>query len=328
MSDNGIVRVYACGGAGINVSKLFKRFAEQSPTKSGFAQLQVVYIDTSRANARKDVDEADFYYVEGLDGSGKIRSQNYREIAESAKDILLKFPPADLNIVISSLSGGSGATISPVLTSELLERGANVIVSGVASNDSRIEIENTVKTIKSFESIAKLRKLPVVMLYHENEGKSREEVNKAMQADVVSLAALFSRKHRELDSADLKNWLNYPKVTTVEPKLVVMRMCYGAASKDVGYVLTAATLVADGMATSVGVVVDYQCVGYVDPEYQQDMKLDKPMHFLICDDVISKVYKDHANKLANIDEANQARKRSSERIVSDSDNVMGDGLVL
>lgn len=329
MNKIGTMQVYACGGAGINISKFFNQFASSTKNKGAYCDINTVFIDTSLANRDASLDDSSYYHIEGLDGSGKIRAQNYREISESVADILLKHQPADINIVISSLSGGSGATISPALISELLAKGQNVIVAGIGSTDSRIEIENTVKTLKSFEAIAKLREKPVALLYYENnETTKRQDVNTQVQGDIVSLAALFSRQHLELDSADLTNWMSYPKVTTVEPKLVALKFSNGPVQANKAHILTAATLAYEGMATALGSSVDYQCVGYVTKENEPNIALKEPLHFLLIDGIIIDVYNKYAKLLEGIDEVNRARKRTTAAIVSMNDNVQDDGLVL
>ena len=96
----GKVMIYCAGGAGINAGKYFTTFRDTAPS-SGFADMQAVFIDTSVSNISIDIDEKDIYLVQGLDGSGKIRAENHKEISESIHDILLKHPPGDLNIVLS-----------------------------------------------------------------------------------------------------------------------------------------------------------------------------------------------------------------------------------
>ena len=324
----GKVVVYCAGGAGINAGKYFTTFRDTSPS-SGFAEMQAVFIDTSVANMSDDIKETDVYLVQGLDGSGKIRAENHKEIGESIHDILLKHPPGDLNIVLSSTSGGSGSVIAPSLASELLKRDKNVVVAAITSTDSRIEIENSVKTLKSYEAIAKMRNLPVVMMSYENSiEKSRNEVNKQVQEDIVKLAALFSRKNKELDSADLKNWLNYTKVSKHEPRLVTLEFAVGLMDSGRAHILTVATLAYENMNTSIGSAVDYQCVGYVLSENEGSIKLTNATHYLVVDGLVVDIYGKLSAALEKIDEANLARKRTVKSIVDDEDQVNNNGLVL
>lgn len=322
--------IYSTGGAGINVGSFFTKFREENPA-AGFAEMQAVYIDTSMSNIwnRPEIKSEDVYLLEDMDGSGKVRAENYREISERINDMLLKFPPADLNIVLSSTSGGSGSVIAPSLASELLKRERNVVVAAIASTDSRIEIENSVKTLKSYEAISQLREQPVVMLYYENNKENqRTEVNTSVRNDIVKLAALFSRQNKELDSADLRNWLNYSKVTKAEPRLVLLDFANGPVESARSQILTVATLAYEGTNTNIGSAVDYQCVGYIAEENKNSIQLTGPNHYLIVDGRIIDVYSHLANELGRIDELNAAKKRTVKSIVDGNDKVQNDGLVI
>lgn len=324
----GKMMIYACGGAGINIGSYFQQF-QDIKTSEGFAQMNVVFIDTSASNFNDTIKQGNTYLVEGLDGSGKIRAENHREIAESIHDILMKYPPGDINIVISSASGGSGSVITPSLVSELLKRDKNVIVSNVVSTDSRIEIENSVKTMRSFEAIAQLRKQPVAIIQYENSSESsRSAVNDKARSDIEQVAALFSKQNKELDSADLKNWINYTKVTKVEAKPVLFNIAHGQVEANRAHILSVATLAYEGMNTAVGSPVDYQCVGYVSQGNEQGIKLTAPIHYLMLDNIITDTYLKLAKQLADMDEANLARKRTGITMLGDSDKIQDDGLVL
>lgn len=328
----GKMMIYCCGGTGINIGKYFTTYREKEGLSSGFAKMQAVFIDTSKSNLSSEINQDELYVLEGLDGSGKIRAENYREISESVHDILMKYPPGDINIVLSSGGGGSGSVIAPALTSELIKREKSTIVAMVSSTDSRIEIENSVKTLKSYEAIAKLRETPVVMLHYQNSSEtSRSSVNTELQEDVVRLAALFSRQNKELDSADLRNWLIYTRVSKNEPRLVFLDMKDGQNNRiesNRAHILTVATLAYEGMPTNIGSPVDYQCVGYIAPENEGSIKLSGPSNYLILDGMIGDVYNKLAEALAAIDEQNLAKKRTTKSLVDENDKIHGDGMVL
>ena len=111
MIERGQIRVYACGGAGSNIAANLEKYSVDA-TDTGehtAANLNITYIDTSRSNLarnRNNVKDEQCYLIEGLDGSGKIRSENYDVIVQHSKNIIQEHKPLDLNIVISSGSGG------------------------------------------------------------------------------------------------------------------------------------------------------------------------------------------------------------------------------
>lgn len=329
------MNVYACGGAGINVAKHFEKFRkthEQSDHADDkvFARTMPIYIDTSRSNLTPDIPAEHTYVLSGLDGSGKVRRENAEAITQCTLDILQKFKPADISIVLSSTSGGSGSVLAPSITSELLNRGQTVIVIAIGSDDSRIELENTSKTIKTYEAIAKLRKTPVTMLYHNNSevDGGRKDVDAEVIQQITKLAALFSGCNRELDTKDLQNWLFFNRVTSFQPKLCFMDFYSGKIdSLKNGQVISVATLCLDGYSSSAGTAVEYQTVGYVTEAQNEKMHLTASLHYVILDGVVAEIHSDISAKLQLLDEAQRARITKSS-ILTDSDRATDNGLVL
>ena len=89
-------RIYAAGGAGINIAQRLV---------VGLGQ-EVVYVDTSSANKIERADEGCVHRIEGLDGSGKNRRLNQKPISGEIPKIMDKWPGADFNIVLFSSGGG------------------------------------------------------------------------------------------------------------------------------------------------------------------------------------------------------------------------------
>lgn len=334
MSKYGQITLYACGGAGVNIAKFFEKYRKTSledhPDDQAFARISPVYIDTSQSNLRSDVPEEATYVIRDRDGSGKVRGENADVITKCTLDILQKHKPANVSIVISSTGGGSGSVIAPSIVSELLERGKTVIVCAIGSEDSKIELENTSKTIKTYENIAKLRKKPVIMLYASNDDHEtgRAGVDAEMTQAITKIAALFSRHNRELDSKDLENWIFYNNVTSFAPKLCFLDFYPGKITNlKNGEVVSVATLCLDGMSSSTGMVVEYQAVGYVTEEQNKKTTLTSALHYVILDNIISDIYDEIANKLRLRQEQADARivKQS---ILSDNDKPTSNGLIL
>lgn len=322
------VRVYACGGTGINIAKHFSSKKNQS---LAFATIDPVFVDTSASNLRDMVSPEHTYLIEGLDGSGKVRASNAKVIDESIVDILTKHKPGDLNIVVCSGSGGSGSTLSPLLTSELMRQKQNVIVLMVISKDSTIEVSNAVKTFKSFEAISKMNKVPCVMVPYTNdqERNDREAVNEVVRQDMIKLSALFSGNNEELDSADLSNWLNYTKVTNEVARVTLLDMEDGVIQeRQRGRVLTAATLAVRNMDTKLGTMAEYRCIGFVGDDNSKALDLKEATHFMIVEGVIGDEFNAIEASLEEYHEHSRARRRSAIEIVGDDDQIENNGLVL
>lgn len=302
--DKGSVTLYCCGGAAINIGG---QLSSVTINPDLMADITTVLIDTSRSNLTPRSANVECYLVDdGLDGSGKVRTENSEVIAERVKDILKHHAAGDLNIVLGSGAGGSGSVIAPYLTSELLLRGEKVVVLMVGSIASKKEAENTLKTFMSYEGIAQLRQKPVVMHYLQNsKTMPRSQVDEQMVSTISFLAILFSRRNSELDTMDLENWLHYTKPEVTQhfaPQLVSLNILWYKEGddqlerdlSDLGNVISVATLGAvKGVNTDLPVVPEYQTVGFVPPLKDSTQFLgDKLINYIISDGLVARVAQD------------------------------------
>lgn len=329
----GKVRIYACGGGGLNIGQRMEK--HRGKDEVGFAISDIAYIDTSRSNLRSSISADHCYLLDGLDGSGKVRAENHEEIANHTREILQKFKPMDLNIVVSMAAGGSGSVIAPLITSELLAADKPVVVIAVGSADTKLDAQNSLKTIKSYESISKRRQTPVVMYYVENSPqRTREEVDAMVVEVMASLCLLFSRENRELDSRDLYNFLRYTKVTSFPAQLVSLSIHSKdnnlSAHAHLGNIISVATLAAEGSSVSLTPMPEVQYSGFVPADTHMSVTSDLPLHFIVSDGIIPQVYEDFAKLIKEQDEAAAARlaKRGNKSMLSASDDVQDTGLVL
>lgn len=335
VSNQPSVNIYACGGGGINVTAELE--SHRGATTPGFAQFNSYYIDTSRSNlSYKSIQPDCIYLFESVDGSGKKRRENAELISKNTRAILQCFKPSAFNIVIHTASGGSGSVIGPALVSELKARGERVIVIVIGSTDTRIEIENTIKTRKSYEAIAQLRQSPVIVHYAENSRlKSRFIVNKEVKYAVSLLLGLFSGQNEELDSADLTSWMEFLPFTGGHPQLSALNFVLSLDDvKSVGNATSVATLALPDMDTRLGDAIPaYQCVGYAPlrwrvgtPESAQMIK-DTPLHYVISADYSVRTDAALATALREADAA-MASQNPRESLLRSTDTATENGLVL
>lgn len=208
-----VANVYLCGGTGVNLGKKI----------AGIANLNLVYIDTSISNL-KTVNSGNIFLVDGMDGAGKNRSVAYSNFKDISEDVLLKYKPSDvLNIVISSLAGGSGAVCAPLITKELVKRGCSTVVIGIDSLTSVLERTNTANTLKSYRGIADTTGKPVSMYYIENTTRSEAD-GRAIQ--FINLLSLLIDKSvtEEFDTADLRSFIYFDKVTDNKPTVAILEV--------------------------------------------------------------------------------------------------------
>jgi hypothetical protein len=204
--------IYACGGTGTNIARQINDL-----------DVEINYIDTSKSNMR-NLKSDNVFVLENIDGAGKDRSKTFEHFKDIAEDVLIRFKPSSsLNIVISSLSGGSGSVISPLITKELLSKGYNTVVIGINSKHSVKEMDNTIKTLKTFKSISNVTKKPVALYYIEND--NREKADKEAIYFINTLLLLLDKQNtEELDISDVDHFLDYTKVTSNSPSVGVIEV--------------------------------------------------------------------------------------------------------
>lgn len=333
MIEQGNVRIYACGGAGINIAAQLEK--HRNADDQAAAKLNITYVDTSKSNLarnRHSIAEEHTYVIDGLDGSGKIRAENYQAIVQHSKDVLQAHKPMDLNIVISSAAGGSGSVIAPTIVGELLDRKVPVIVMLVGSTATRLDTENTLKTIKSYEVVSRMKKAPVVAVYAENSEKvTRGDVDESMKFAVLTLSILYSRQNHELDSQDLFNWLRYDRVTSFPPQLAALTIMDGRQLpnelKDLGHVISVATVGSNPDQVHFPITPDYQCAGFLPESASDRFKERCPFNYIVSDGIFPDVHVRLEKFLKQLDDGHAARivKRN---ILSNNDEVTDNGLVL
>lgn len=211
----GKVRLFGCGGGGINIAK---EYIADGHT-ADIAQVDVALIDTSDSNLADNLVEHAWLFND-LDGSGKIRNSNDKAIAKAIPDILRQFPPGDINIVVFTTSGGSGSVVAPLLIKSLLEDDQVVIGIAMGSHESIRSTENTIGTIKTLDAISRMTDKPVVIHFGMNDhSQPRSNIDRESHLMITSLAVLCSRRNHGLDTADIRSLIQFNKSTDLTAQL-------------------------------------------------------------------------------------------------------------
>jgi hypothetical protein len=311
-NNKGKLRVYACGGGGVNIGYLLEKY--RGLKEPGFAELDVVYIDTSRSNIKAEIKEENIYLIPDVDGSGKIRAENHLAIAGCARNILQQFKPGDLNVVLSTAAGGSGSVIAPLLASELLAADAPLIAIAIGSTDTTLEAENTYKTLLSYESISKIRSAPIVLYYEQNNEKlNRVGVNNSISLFITKLTMLASRENAELDTRDIRNWLRFDVPTSFGPQLASLAFIEKQdIPKELGNLISVATLATEEANIRIGPPLEYQCNGHVPSSIDPVMHNTMPIHFIVCDGPVKQTFTELKALVKEIEQGRAARKQRAE----------------
>lgn len=309
--DPNTLTVYGCGGTGANiVRKYFKFTNHQSEV---FSNIVPVVIDASDSDVTNDIPSEYLYIVkddsgEQLEGGGKVKRTNYEPIKKSVKDMLIKYPPSEFNLVIHSNSGASGAVIGPSLVHELMSRGEQVIVLMVGSVSSYLEIKNNLGTILSYENMStNVLKKPIVSVYMENSDETpKDKIDNDLRTFIGTIAIMASGKNKKLDRTDVTNFLDWTKVVNFTPSLTHLEI-HGTniVIPDNETLIGVLTLTDEDRSHEVDVPKYYQAVGILPDSNLDNVNSGLPMHFCTTIGHFNSIV-DRMNKLLSKFETNKA----------------------
>ena len=207
------VNVFGCGGAGINLLRSVTAYLSTRNTKYR-------YIDTSYANIHPG---EEIIVIQG-EGSGLVRSHNATPILQKLTKLTdEELNLSDINIVLFSMSGGSGSVVAPLLIRELHRRGKLVIAMTVTSSQSQKHTENTLKTLKSLENDAASYNIYLpICIFNNRFGQGL--VDKVFAHKLERLVDLLTLPTAELDKTDRLHWLNAQKTIGAAPGLRLLHV--------------------------------------------------------------------------------------------------------
>lgn len=321
------LRIYACGGMAQNIGRTLEKYRSK---EDGFADTDIVYIDTSASNLTEELADKQVYLLKDLDGGGKIRKDNIEAISKAGLDIIQQYKPGDFNIIINSAGGASGSTIGPTLTRHLLDKDQMVVVITVGSIATHIEAQNTINTLKSYEGVSMLTKRPVNMVYLENKpGQSRKQVDEQVVYHVNDLKVLFSGQNAELDTRDIYNWLRFERSTSAEAKLTIMTVGTAEELKevDLGNVHSVAILTVGDTEPEIPYYTEYRCNGYVPEVIAKTMEGKSPMYFALSNGPIQEINKHLQSVIKDMEDKRNSQIKA-ERLLDKNDDMNDNGLVL
>lgn len=320
-AEKGTLRLYGCGGLGINIASHYAN----KRVGPNYAENLLGFIDTSRSNLPDEYNEDDVFILKNTDGSGKIRRENHKEIAEVIRQILQQIEPGDFNIVAFSASGGSGSVIGPLIIKELLKRKLPVVAMVVGSEESVITCQNTLNTLKSLAQIADDADLPVTMFYEKNSREHRRsEIDDQIHRAIAAISVVASNRNHELDSRDVANWVQFNKVSTAEAQLAYLDVfTTNEDAEKVSDPISLASVYEDRDMTLVDVIPEYQCAGYLregEENYDQ-------IHLVISLAPIPNIISEIQETLQRYHDQRDSRVKNA-KIVGGEDDVSDTGLIL
>lgn len=240
-----VINIYALGGCGINIlDKLYDQHLLVDDTKSDKVNpeeynMPTPYaLDTSLSNLEK-VNENIFgedkerrMLISDI-GAGKDRSSLQHEIQKYIDRHKVTDTAKDINILIFSLSGGSGSVIGPMLAYEFAKRGKAVIIVGVIDVGSRQDCTNSIDTMKELDATARKYGQYYPLMLFNNVGVGRRKVNAAAVQRILEALAIFSDSSiEELDYSDRMRFLRPTKENGAPGMYLLGVSAKGASEKD------------------------------------------------------------------------------------------------
>lgn len=276
----GNIKLYACGGAGINVGSNFENYRDH--IEPGMATIDTVYFDSSKSNLKPSLPADKIYRLPDADGAGKERGHLTPAMLKYAKEMLQKHKPGYINVVLSSASGGTGSVMAAAVINELLAQDQLVIAITIGVLDSGTEIRNTLATFKTFEGLVAANKKPLAVAYFENNKLTPpSEVDTKINELVVAISVLFSRQNEGLDTRDMYNFLNFDRMTPYKAHAAGLEAFAGTLDADTHKdTITVASAVTNKDARGIDFVVPYTCYGVLPAQIEKEIIEQAPVHLV------------------------------------------------
>lgn len=226
------IRFYGMGGTGINILRKYQSIAS-TVSESLRATELYSYFDTSVANM-EGLSTTQAYLCQDssgnqTDGGGSDRRMNAEVIIQNLSPFLMAQPPADTNVVIFGASGATGSTSGPMLIDKLLAAGESVIAVITVSVDSPTSCTHGYKTIAGLEHIVNAHGRPVVFAYSATDTRDLKDHGDSYQLKCLSsISVLASGRNRRVDSADLRNTIDFNKITEAPASIALLEIHHTA----------------------------------------------------------------------------------------------------
>lgn len=321
------VAVYACGGAATNIVYALEKSCDANPPSQCFAKMRAYYLDGSRSNLldKTGIDDR-LFLIEGIDGSGKRRDQNFAMAAQHAPAMLRRCKPTTFNIIVHSGGGGTGSVIGPVLTKELHTKGHYTVSILIKTTDNEQELINTINTIKSYEGVA--QKVGRTIPWRPVDGTSRKTADTSVKGTISMLMALFSGQNLELDSQDLKHFLDMTKICGIGPRAATLHISDNvSAFSNLPDTPSVATLVPLTLPSEQAEEMcrmpkkpTYHTIGRTrdaDVGHQQSTTIRRPIHFVLSDGQVGKEIEPLEKELSEMREDKKALNARGAIVSSD-----------
>ena len=209
------LKIYACGGAGASVvSSLFPTGAVK---EKGYGDTAITFISSADNDRVPGMNQANTYMLSGVRGGGGDRSA-IADFAQSQTGLILNMhAPAQMNIIVTSLGGATGSTLSYFMAQEILNQGKAVVVIAIGCFEDMQRTRNTVASMSNILSVPHSTGKALNVIYLDNRF-GRKPIDENAHFYILALLALYSGNHGQIDEADLRSFAQpVGSVDMVEP---------------------------------------------------------------------------------------------------------------
>lgn len=307
-------RLFLCGGGGTDLG-----LQVQSKT---FAK---AFIDASDSNFKEGMSREDCYFIEGLEGSGKNRTENAKVIAPLIPEILAEHPAGDFNVVVYTLAGGSGSVIAPYLVKALLADKRPTISVVIGVTDTAQDIKNSLNTLKTLEAFSVATGQPAIVNYHENVvGQPQRVTDEDVLFCLEALGNLLTQNIDRLDLMDLTNFVQFQKVTPIQPQLAYL----GIHDNRQSAMQMVEPLVTVSLHTDPdkNVAIGQPYISYAGFPRNVEELISEQLHFIVNTSDMERITTDLVSAQTALNQK-LGSYRARRPIVSIDDNIGADGLI-
>jgi hypothetical protein len=151
-------------------------------------------------------------------------------------------------------------------------------------------------------------------------------VDAAIEWSITRLLVLASGENKHFDAADLKNWLNYEKVSAVSPQLTTLDILSKSDLDTLqkSNLVTMAVLATSDMDTENDLFIDYQATGFVGKDVFAPGEFKEPVYFVTKTGLVNTIDKKLKEILQQFKEVRGAAVRHTPIIDKDDSGVDDD----
>lgn len=250
------LNILACGGAGM---AQMERFIN-SDLHGNF---RVFGFNTSTADVRalKGYNESNTFLIPGVDGAGQERAALFPKIKQHLPTAMLACEPADVNLIVCSLAGGTGGVWASLILEYLLKGGHKVIMVCSGNQTTHQFATNTLKTLQTIDAMAARYNCVVPMVYSACVDGDEPKQDSYVSDTVTSLTALLSGELGAMDSTDIGNFLNHGKFTDFNGRCNLLEISTTGKMTSEN-ILSAATILYDRSVIATPCDAIYHTKGY------------------------------------------------------------------